>query len=655
MLKSNKLSLYIVILVAVAMFSMLLYAQTEFKNNKANTTIVSSVNGVWDLTEIDFSNSIVHLDGYYEHIEGRILSPEEFEELEHEAQIGHAVDYNTGRTARFTLKMPDNEKYMIYTVGDYARSVFVNGEFCDSAGQVSETKEGFEAGYKRISIQARPVDNQFELIIQGGNFVHREGGNYENIYIGNPDLLEWYLSFDVMIEVITAGVFVAIFLIYFILAITTKNYEVNLYFAILSFIWFVRLGLIGNKFFYDIIYDLQWIVAFKAEYVTYMLTVFFLCRIMACQLTKLPFIWVLKFLSYLSLFLAVMFLFLDTITMSHFVPYATYIFIVIIFYIVFFIVYGYIFQKPRIKPSFSDAMVIIGMLVLFACVINDSLYHINIYIFKNTLTEMGMIVFAIFEAIAIFYDNVNQFEQVKMNEEESRIRANELERFIKMKSHFIGIVAHEIKTPLSIIMGSAGNTLDIISEQDSDFTKEIHENQVLIKDTVLKVNETVFDLLDMTALETGRLSLTLNKVKVSNLIKEAIRHYQNQFDLGMIKLITDLDENCSEIIGDEKRLYQVLLNLLSNACRYSENSTISIKLWENDESQFISVIDEGEGISKEVLTKLKSDYVDGGPHGYRGGIGIYVCNQIIQAHGGTLDIQSELNKGTIVTIKLYKD
>ncbi len=631
---------------------MLFYAQTEYMQQKTNLTVVYSEDGVYDLSEFDLSSTLVTLDGNVEHIEGVMLTPEEFTLREEEAVIGNPIDTDIGRTARLTMLMPSDEDYTFFVWGDYARAVYVNGEFANSAGTPSITAEGFEPQYKRMLIHATATNNELQLVIQGANFVHREGSSYHTLIIGNSELLLWYYNFSIIIEVLSAGICLTLFLIYLIMGIITKNYNINIYFSLLSLVWFLRLGFIGNKFFFNVFPDLPWIVAIKTEYITLTLTVVLLIYIVNYHVREMLNTKPLLRSGYIFIALSVLFLFLDSKTMSYFIFFINASFIGLIIYVTIGIIIWLFSKANRQRVDFPRSIVILSMILLFVCAISDGLYYLNLNIFDDTLAEMGVIAFAIFQAIALFYINVREMEKVQGEEKEMRIRALELERFLQMKSHFVGIVAHEIKTPLAIIMGSASDTLDLINDDVQNNIVEIQHNQALIKDTVIKANETVFDLLDTTALETGRLSLTRQSTLIRNLIYDVIKQYKNQLDKGGNRLELTIEENCSPIFADEQRLRQVLLNILSNSARHTSNGVITIQLNEDEKYQYITLSDNGDGISPEILNKLKNEYVDGGPHGYRGGIGIYVCNQIIIAHGGEFSITSQLGDGTSVKIKL---
>ncbi len=303
-------------------------------------------------------------------------------------------------------------------------------------------------------------------------------------------------------------------------------------------------------------------------------------------------------------------------------------------------------------------MIIVPLAVLFLATTHDAFFFNQIYIlgFEYSLTETAITAFTLSETIILFFTLMQSVEKFKEAEAEIKIKNEALEQFLQMKSHYIGIIAHEIKTPLSVIMCGARESLDILENINEQYLEEdirdIERDQNTIMETVNSLNETVFDLLDTTALETGRLSLDIRCVDLQGLIKHVTYLYHIQIEESGNELILDLEERLPPVFGDQKRLRQVIINMLSNAIRHTKNGTITIRLRQIEHTQVIEIIDSGEGISKEVLNKLTKGYIDGGPHGYRGGIGMYVSQQIIFSHKGKISISSENHKGAQIRIIL---
>lgn len=206
---------------------------------------------------------------------------------------------------------------------------------------------------------------------------------------------------------------------------------------------------------------------------------------------------------------------------------------------------------------------------------------------------------------------------------------------------FIASIAHDIRNPLnSISMAS-----EILTQQVQEEDREI---AMIVNRQVRNLDRLVGDLLDTTRIEAGQLDLSFTKQNVSQLVKDAVELIRTGSHLHEFKL-EFLDQtlmcNC-----DGGRLLQVLNNLLSNACKYSPNGgTITVRAWKEDANIKVSVADQGIGIAPEDIdsifkpfhrTKATKDTIPGI------GLGLSASRRIVEAHGGSLVVESVPGKGS---------
>ena len=169
---------------------------------------------------------------------------------------------------------------------------------------------------------------------------------------------------------------------------------------------------------------------------------------------------------------------------------------------------------------------------------------------------------------------------------------------------------------------------------------------------VVRIDRIVVELMDTVAIEQGRLSLDLAPVCLSKLLREAADSYFLKNYTGGNELCFDLDASLPPIAADSARIMQVVTNLLSNSLRHTKNGKITLSLQKHGAGQFISVSDNGEGMSEKMKQKALEGYVSVSKEYWRHGIGLYVCHKIIVAHGGKIWIESEQDKGTTVSFIL---
>ncbi len=641
------------LIIILILCSLLWYLRAFYRDDIIEVTEVYSQTGIWDLSGIDFDETIIKAYGNVANIENEILSPTEFDLRIDEAVVSSPIDVNSARTAKLIFIMPTNNTYAIHLTGDYARSVYINGEHRGISGHPGATPETFEAGHELMTFHASSQTQQIEMVVAGGNFVHRTSSGYDEVLIGKPEIVELYISIPIYVEILTIGLLFALFIAHFSLSTVFHKYSINLSFALLCIVWCIRFGLTGTKVFYEIFPDMIWDIAYRIERMTVPLTaillIFLIRRQFAGSVSRIKFI---VFVTIFSVF-TISYAFLSTYIISYLAIILSAFYVIAITIVIIDLI-KWVPRNIRTKTIYTEHFVaFVSLAVFFVAATVDGIYYINMDNFPDnmTISETAMLVFASYEMISMFFGTTRRVEIARQAERESRIRAEQLESFMQMKAHFMTIIAHEIKTPLAVIMGGADETLELINMEDIDFDT-IENDQKIIINTVKDLNATVFDLLDTTALETGRLSVERLPLNLGDFLHKVAKQYHMQIERKGNKLTVEVEEDLPLVYADEKRLRQVLLNLLSNASRHTFNGEVSIKLWERNNKQYVSVSDTGTGISTDVLGKLTKGYIDGGPHGFRGGIGMYVCQQIVYAHGGDITIGSKEGIGTSVTFSI---
>lgn len=232
--------------------------------------------------------------------------------------------------------------------------------------------------------------------------------------------------------------------------------------------------------------------------------------------------------------------------------------------------------------------------------------------------------------------------------------ATEIATADKMKNDFISTISHELRTPLTSIKGW-GETLTFGSQENLD-ELTYKGLQVIVKEAG-RLEGFVEELLDFSRLQSGRMTLRLAKTDILaeleetlfTFIERAVREgYEVKYSIPEVPCVANADAN---------RLKQVFMNILDNALKYSRpGSKILVKgeFVKKDDTNFIKIgiADQGCGISAEDLPHVKEKFYKANVSVKGSGIGLAVTNEIVNLHGGTLDIDSIEGKGTLVTILL---
>ena len=222
------------------------------------------------------------------------------------------------------------------------------------------------------------------------------------------------------------------------------------------------------------------------------------------------------------------------------------------------------------------------------------------------------------------------------------------------KSTFLTTVAHEIKNPLNSISLHARDTSELLEEEPLDFSL-MQQNLRTIEQSVMRIDRIVLDLMDTVSIEQGRLALSLVPSDLGALLHSVEKDFSSHPSSGNNQLVLTIQPNLPEISADPERLIQVVTNLISNAERHTQNGTITISLTGEPGWQTICVSDTGTGMSEEMRKNALKGYVSADKDYWRHGIGLYVCHQIITAHGGKIWLKSKEGEGTQVFFSLPEE
>ncbi len=224
-----------------------------------------------------------------------------------------------------------------------------------------------------------------------------------------------------------------------------------------------------------------------------------------------------------------------------------------------------------------------------------------------------------------------------------------LESSNRLKNDFISSISHEIRTPLTSIKGW-GETLNSIGNEDRDLFNQGME--IIINETE-RLSFMVEDLLDFSRLESNsELKYYFEDLNIKTELSDAVNTVQQRANKLGIKVNFVMPPEDYFIYGDRNRIKQVLVNILDNAIKYSNSSQqdIDVSLSSDDNKVYISIEDHGTGIPEEEISRVTEKFYRASNSVYGTGIGLSISKEIMEAHGGSLSIESQIGKGTIVTL-----
>jgi PAS domain S-box-containing protein len=222
---------------------------------------------------------------------------------------------------------------------------------------------------------------------------------------------------------------------------------------------------------------------------------------------------------------------------------------------------------------------------------------------------------------------------------------SERKRLEEKKDEFISIASHELKTPLTTLSGYA----QLI---DSRLKKEYETNLKFLNKMdhqFHKLNRLINDLLDVSKIQSGKLSLSKTTFNIVELLEETIQEVEPIADSHNLIFNKSVEEILVD--ADRMKISQVLMNFLTNAIKYSpKNSSITVNVFNSNENALVEVIDQGRGIAENLQKKVFDKFfqVDNPNTNLAQGmgLGLYISSEIIKRHGGNIGLKSQVGKGS---------
>lgn len=242
-----------------------------------------------------------------------------------------------------------------------------------------------------------------------------------------------------------------------------------------------------------------------------------------------------------------------------------------------------------------------------------------------------------------YNDEVGELAEA-INEMSIKISENE-----RMQTEFISSLSHELRTPLTAITGWSETLLgsDDLNMQTRRGMKIIHKEAGRLTDMVL-------ELLDFTRIQDGRMTMNMELADIRSEFEDVVYMYESRMEQdGLTLEYADSDDEIPEISCDPKRLRQVFLNILDNAAKHgSEGGRIEASISYAKEIVTVQIRDYGPGIPEDELPLVKKKFYKGSSKARGSGIGLAVCDEIVQMHGGSLVLENAEGGGTLVTVQI---
>ncbi len=305
-----------------------------------------------------------------------------------------------------------------------------------------------------------------------------------------------------------------------------------------------------------------------------------------------------------------------------------------------------------------------GLLIAHQCQCSR-IWQVNeIQLIQQISEHLG---FAIdrFELYDISLSNNQNLEQ-RVNERTRELRDAVIvaQTANQSKTEFLALLSHELRTPLTSILGLSATLLRLpllnLTDRQQKYLQTIHNSGE-------HLSELVDDILDFYKLEVGKTFLKVSEFSLSRLVKQVISSVRLKAEYGKIDLQLQIINNGNDVseisgrdlqfCGDTKRIRQILLNILNNAIKFTpENGTVIVRVWLEDHDAVFEVEDSGIGIEEAQIPRLFKKFHQlnrNFDRDYEGmGLGLAITQQLIELHGGSIEVDSTIGSGTTFTIRI---
>ena len=651
---------------------------TSCSPGSSGKDIPGAIKGEIDLRNWDFAkDGVIEISGEWEFYWEKLLFESDFTGTDKPpvTGYGHVPDFwnlyeFNGESfpgegyATYRLRILLDDKYgkgkegqiafMFHDMGTAYR-FYANGREISSGGTVGKNKMESVPGYWPNVSDFQPDSNQLEIILQISNFHFWKGGPWESIIIGSEKEVREKREGRLTLALFLFGSIFIMGFYHLVLFFFRKQDRSYIYFGIFSLLIALRILVTGEYYFFRLFPGAAWGTVLKIEYLTFYIgfPVFFMF------IQSLFYREFSKKILYLIVAFGAIFSFIVILTPSGMYTHTMKVYQVISFVFSIFGLYVLILAVWRKREDIIPFFV--GFVILFATVINDTLYS-NMIIQTGYLVPFGLFAFIFSQALLLSLRFSRAFTSVEKMSGELESKNKRLLDLDKLKDEFLANASHELRTPLNGIIGLAEVMYEDAGSLSSDLAKL---NISLIVSSGRRLSNLVNDILDFSKLKNRDIELMLSSVDMRSLtdvVIELLRPLANRKELNMINSI---DPDSPLVYADENRVEQILHNLVGNAIKFTECGEVMISTeiipGNAEEKKFmrVAISDTGIGIPEDKLDVIFESFeqADGSISREHGGtgIGLSIVKQLVSLHGGKTSVESEVKKGSVFsfTLPLY--
>lgn len=561
------------------------------------------------------------------------------------------VDPGNYGTYRIIVELPaDGGTYGVSSYSAmYSQRLFIDGKEYPSVGIPGETKETSVPMTKHYTVYFVPDTPEVEIIIQFANFSHYDYGGIVPLYLGMQQTITERDAAAQQRVHIMVGCTMTAFLFFIGMFLFFHRRYAFLWFSLASLSISIRMLIVQEKVIMLLFPNLPWRFSIGLEYlalIALMLSfLLYINSVFSGALHKN----VLRVYGVLCTLYAVIVLLTPPIIYTRFMLWFELCSAAVGIYLLAALVYNVTRKKDNRHPE--HLLILSGSLIFIIMAIMDIQIHRSRgYTLPLGLSEIGMMVMIFVNMIALalqFSSTETELDKARRNEQVTQQTNLLLDRMSRLKSEFMANISHEMRTPLTVMSSYAG--LTSLEIRHGAVNEKTLDNLAVIKREAVRLADLV-EQLKVVSLEKER-ELALTDIEALSLLNRAADFCGPICRKKKNHLVVSSNPGEIYLRVNSDSIFQALINLIINANRHTEEGNIHLTVQTGAENGFatVSVSDGGEGIDPERLPDLFKRGISGDG---RSGLGLPICKEIVEEHGGRVWIESENGKGTAVHFTL---
>lgn len=666
----------IFVLLLVLLFPALLAVNYMCQSFIANPDSIAVKNGMFVIEDCLADGKSLGLKGEAEFYWNRLLTPAEMEAdsvkpdgylkipgLWNGSVIGGKELKGKGyATIRFWLKLKPHRHFGLKLKEfESAYSLWIDGKLKVQCGQVAKTSAEMRPSWERKEAYFVSSEKPTEIVIQISNFQHWKGGPEDTIILGDAQDILNLKSLQEGVGYFIFGIFLVMGLYHLVLYLYRKKDRSALLFSLFCFVIMVRLLTTGEKLILRLLPGVDWIVAVRMEYLSYIISPPLLLNFIQQMYPRLFSMRILR----LSYFLAALFSLGVLVLPSTIFTYTPIAYQVIIFFSGLYVFY--ILFKAALTKQENSLVLLCSYSFFFALLVNDILFY-NRVVDTSFLSPLGVFVMIFsqslvlskntsvaFRDVEVLTDKLQQYNRelesrIEERTQEIRLQKMELEaqadvlldvnmqltKMDRMKNALMAMIVHDLKNPLNMVLNYS---------KDERITSAGTQMLGLVQ-----------NILDLQKFENDKMVLYKQRVEAAEVISKAIFSVNYLACQKGIRFVSKIPEGLILEV-DVDVLERIFINLLTNALKYSPINSDIVILYTADEGDgYFSVIDSGPGIPSEKVGLVFNQYesYDERMLGRvkSSGLGLTFCKMAVEAHNGEIGFSPNDGGGSVLWFRL---